>query len=180
MSRGLQMLVEEGERSSCAHAVRSVGSRNRPRFHQKTAKTANSVDGIIKKRKKLRFGAPRRAKNSENCVSGHPDGQKTAKTAFRGTPTDRKQQKPRFGAPRRTENSENCISQPWESQKHPKITFPNFGKIKITRFPRFPPRGKIKITRFLRFPLEGKTKSPKNCVSPRREKQNHFRLLIKG
>ena len=144
------------------------------------ASGAETVHGFIKKRKKLRFGAPRRAKNSENCVSGHPDGQKTAKTAFRGTPTDRKQQKPRFGAPRRTENSENCISQPWESQKHPKITFPNFGKIKITRFPRFPPRGKIKITRFLRFPLEGKTKSPKNCVSPRREKQNHFRLLIKG
>ena len=50
MSRGLQMLVEEGAHSSCAHAVRSVGSQNRPRFHQKTEKTADSVDGIIKKR----------------------------------------------------------------------------------------------------------------------------------
>ena len=83
MSRGLQMLVEEGERSSCAHAVRSVGSRNRPRFHQKTAKTANSVDGIIKKRKKLRFGAPRRTENSENCISQPWESQKHPKA----TPT---------------------------------------------------------------------------------------------
>ena len=29
------------------------------------------------------------------------------------------------------------------------------------------------MTRFLRFPLEGKSKTPKNCVSPRREKQKH-------
>ena len=78
MSRGLQMLVEEGEHSSCAHAVRTVGKQNLPRFfaeigvgkqnlppfsskngknyvfrgrnHQKSLKTANSVDGIIRNR----------------------------------------------------------------------------------------------------------------------------------
>ena len=32
MSRRLQMLVEEGEHSSCVHAVRTVGKQNRPRF----------------------------------------------------------------------------------------------------------------------------------------------------
>ena len=30
MSRGLQMLVEEEEHSSCVHAVRTVGKQNRP------------------------------------------------------------------------------------------------------------------------------------------------------
>ena len=69
MSRGLQMLVEEGAHSSCAHAVQSVGSRNRPRFHQKTEKTADSVGRIIKKREKLRFGHGRKIENSENCIS---------------------------------------------------------------------------------------------------------------
>ena len=32
MSRGLQMLVEEGEHSSCVHAVRTVGKQNLPPF----------------------------------------------------------------------------------------------------------------------------------------------------
>ena len=32
MSRGLQMLVEEGEHSSCVHAVWSVGKQNLPPF----------------------------------------------------------------------------------------------------------------------------------------------------
>ena len=45
------------------------------------------------KQQKLCFGAPRRAKNSKNCVSGHPDERKTAETVFRGTPTSEKTEK---------------------------------------------------------------------------------------
>ena len=37
MSRGLQMPVEEGEHSSCVHAVRSVGKQNLPPFFAEIA-----------------------------------------------------------------------------------------------------------------------------------------------
>ena len=140
-----------GAKPPTVFAEIGVGKQNRPRFHQKTGKTADSVDGIIKKtektvfrgtptggkQQKLRFGAPRRAEISKNRVSGHPDEQKTAKTAFRGTPTSRKQRKPRFGAPRRAENSKNCVSGYPDGQKTAKTAFrghPDERKLTKTAF----------------------------------------------
>ena len=85
MSRRLQMLVEEGAHSSYAHAVRTVGSQNRPRFHQKTEKTADSVDGIIKKRKKLRIPWAESSKNGKNCGFRGQNHQKNGKNRVSAT-----------------------------------------------------------------------------------------------
>ena len=110
MSRGLQMLVEEGAHSSCAHAVRSVGSRNRPRFHQKTVKTAFRPRPKDRKRQKLHFGHGRKIENSKNCVSGHPDGLKTAKTAFPNFGKVKNTRKLRFPTLGKPKPLENCVS----------------------------------------------------------------------
>ena len=48
---------------------------------RKTAKTSFRGTPKSRKQRKPRFGAPRRAENSENCVSGNPEEQKTEKTA---------------------------------------------------------------------------------------------------
>ena len=66
MSRGLQMLVEEGEHSSCVHAVRSVGSREIAIFYWKS---------------------------DENCVSYPYDEQKFAKRGRRRPTKNRKTEK---------------------------------------------------------------------------------------
>ena len=63
---------------------------------RKTAETAFRGTPTSEKQQKLCFGAPRRAENSKNCVSGHPDERKTAKTAFWGTPTSEKTEKTAF------------------------------------------------------------------------------------
>ena len=66
----------------------TVSSKNRKncgfrgRNHQKTEKTANSVDGIIKKQKKLRIPWTESSKNGENCEFRGQNHQKTAKTGF--------------------------------------------------------------------------------------------------
>ena len=139
MSRGLQMLVEEGEHSSCVHAVRtvwkqnlppffaemSVGKQNLPLFsskngknyvfrgrnHQKSLKTANSVGRIIKKRRKLQIPWTESSENGKNRLSSTDDERKTVKTAFL-------------------------------------------------------PREKVRISHFLRFSLERKSESPIFYVSP--------------
>ena len=72
---------------------------------------------------KQRFVPLRRAENSENCVSGHPDGRKLGKTAFRGTPTSRNWRKQRFGAPRRAEIGKNRFSGHPDEQKLAKTAF---------------------------------------------------------
>ena len=115
------------------------------RFLQKTEKTANSVDGIIKKRKKLRIPWTESSKNSENCEFRGRNRQKTAKTA-------------------------DSVGRIIKKRKKP--AFPTLGKVKITRFLRFPTLGKDKITRFLRFPTLGKIKiTQKLCFgAPRRAK----------
>ena len=110
MSRGLQMLVEEGSIPHAFMLCGPSGSRNLPpvfaeiglgkqnlppvsskngknrgfrgRNHQKTAKTANSVDRIIKKRRKLRIPWAESSKNSKNCEFRGQNHQKTAKTGF--------------------------------------------------------------------------------------------------
>ena len=69
MSRGLQMIVEEGEHSSCVHAVRSVGKQDRPRFS---------------------------SKNGKNRLSSTDDERKTVKTAFHPRMMSEKRKKPRF------------------------------------------------------------------------------------
>ena len=140
-------------------AEMTVRKQNRPRFHQKTEKTANSVDGIIKKtaktvfrgtptggkQRKLCFGAPRRAENSENRVLGHPDGQKLAKTAFPNFGKVKITPKSHFPTLGKPKSPENRVSQLWEKQNHSKTVFPNFGKVKITRKPRFPTLGKCPL-----------------------------------
>ena len=63
------MLVEEG---SIPHALMLCGASGAKTVHgfiKKTEKTADSVDGIIKKRRKVRFGHGRKIENSENCIS---------------------------------------------------------------------------------------------------------------
>ena len=69
MSRGLQMLVEEGEHSSCVHAVRTVGKQNLPRFS---------------------------SKNGKNRLSSTDDEPKIANSAFHPRMTSEKQQNLRF------------------------------------------------------------------------------------
>ena len=98
----------------------SVGKQNLPPFsskngkncgfrgrnHQKSLKTANSVDGIIKKRKKLRIPWAESSEIAENCEFRGQNHQKTEKTGF---------------------------PHPGESQNHPFSAFPNFGKVKNAR-----------------------------------------------
>ena len=50
MSRGLQMLVEEGSIPHALMLCGPSGSKTCHRFHQKTEKTTYSVDGIIRNR----------------------------------------------------------------------------------------------------------------------------------
>ena len=54
----------------------------RGRNHQKSAKTANSVDGIIRNRRKLQIPWTESSKNDENCEFRGQNHQKTEKTGF--------------------------------------------------------------------------------------------------
>ena len=110
---------------------------------EKTEKTANSVDGIVKKRRKLRILWAESSEIAENCEFCGRNHQKSLKTA-------------------------NSVDRIIKKRKKP--AFPTLGKIRITRFLRFPTLGKVKnaqklrfptlekvrITRFLRFSLERK------------------------
>ena len=103
------MLVEEGSIPHALMLCGASGSRNLPPFfaeiglgkqnlppfssknsencefrgrnHQKSLKTANSVDGIIKKRRKLRIPWTESSEIAENCKFCGRNHQKTAKTA---------------------------------------------------------------------------------------------------
>ena len=110
MSRRLQMLVEEGEHSSCVHAVRTVGKskpatvfcrnerqeakpatvfcRNRPReakpatvFCRNERREAKPATVFIKKRKKLRIPWTESSEIAENCKFCGRNHQKTENTA---------------------------------------------------------------------------------------------------
>ena len=98
---------------------------------EKTEKTANSVDGIIRNRRKLQIPWAESSKNGKNYVFCGRNHQKSLKTA-------------------------NSVDRIIKKRKKP--AFPTLGKIKITRFLRFPTLGKVRITRFLRFPTLGKVK----------------------
>ena len=87
---------------------------------QKTAKTAFRGTPKSEKQRKQRFGAPRRAKNSEKRVSGHPEERKTAKTAFRGTPKSKKRQKLQIPRAESSENGKNCKFRGQNRQKSAK------------------------------------------------------------
>ena len=89
----------------------------RGRNHQKSLKIANSVDGIIKKRKKPAFPTLGKVKIT---------------------------QKPHFPTLGKSKMPKNNVSQPWESQKRPKTAFPNLGKVKNAQKPHFPTLGKAK------------------------------------
>ena len=95
----------------------------RGRNRQKTVKTANSVNGIIRNRRKLQIPWEESSKNSKNCKFCGQNHQKTEKTGF---------------------------PHPGENQNHPKTAFPNLGKGKNT--PRRVPRKKILIWRWPRDP----------------------------
>ena len=69
MSRGLQMLVEEG---SIPHALMLCG-----------ASGAEKSRFFIEKRKKLPVVGRRKSKNSKNCPSSADESQKTTKIARR-------------------------------------------------------------------------------------------------
>ncbi|KGI60324.1 hypothetical protein [Prevotella sp. S7 MS 2] len=80
------------------------------RNHQKSLKTANSVDGIVKKQRKLQILWTESSEIDENCKFRGQNHQKTEKTGF-----------PHPGEVRITHF----------------LRFPTLGKIKITRFLRF-------------------------------------------
>ena len=107
--------------------VSSKNSENcefRGRNRQKTAKTANSVDGIIKKRRKLRIPWTESSKNSENCEFCGRNHQKTEKTGF---PHPGENQNYPFSAfPHPGENQNypfSAFPHPGESQNHSKTAF---------------------------------------------------------
>ena len=115
------------------HASDPSEKQNRPRFHQKTAKTANSVDRIIKKQKKLRIPWTESSKNGKNRLSSTDDERKTVKTAFPPRGKSKNTQKPRFPPEGKSKSSKNCVSPRREKQNHPKTAFPPRGKVKHTQ-----------------------------------------------
>ena len=138
MSRGLQMLVEEGEHSSCVHAVRSVGSREIAIFYrksdencvsypydeQKTWKTAFRTPKMSRKREKPAVVGRRNAKNDKNCLSSADDRGKTQKTALRRPTKWKIQQKLPVVGRRNAESPVFCPSLVSETQNHPISAFP--------------------------------------------------------
>ena len=137
MSRGLQMLVEEG---SIPHALMLCGASGaktvhgfikkrkklripwaesseiaenckfRGQNHQKSLKTTNSVGGIIRNRRKQQIPWTESSEIDENCKFRGRNHQKSTKTANSVDGIIKKRQKLRFGHGRKIENSENCIS----------------------------------------------------------------------
>ena len=109
----------------------------RGRNHQKSLKTANSVDGIIKKRKKLRIPWAESSEIAENCGFRGQNHQKSLKTANSVGRIIKKRKKPAFptlGKVRithflhfptlgRSKTPENCVSATTEEQKIPKGEF---------------------------------------------------------
>ena len=143
------VFAEIGVRKQNLPPFSSKNSENckfRGRNHQKTAKTADSVDRIVKKRKKPAF----------------PTLGKVKITHFLRFPTLGK-----------SKTLKNCISQLWESKKHPKTAFPNFGKVKNIRKLRFPTLGKTKTPKNSVSQLWERQKHPKTVFPPRPKNSNH-------
>ena len=113
----------------------------------------NRLSGPPKSRKqrKQRFGAPRRAENSENCVSGNPEERKTEKTANSVGRIVRNRQKLQIPWAESSEIGENCK---FCGQNHQKTAKTANSVDRIVRNRRKPP-----------FPTLGKAKSPKNSIS---------------
>ena len=85
-----------GAKPSTVSSKNSKNCEFRGQNHQKTAKTANSVDGIIKKQKKLRIPWAESSKNRKNCEFRGRNHQKTEKTGFHPRMTSEKRQKHGF------------------------------------------------------------------------------------
>ena len=127
---------------------------------QKTVKTANSVDGIVKKRRKLRFPTLGKVKNRQK---------QRFPTLGKGKIT----QKPRFPTLGKTKSPENCVSQLWERQNHPKTAFPNFGKDKSTQKLRFGAPRRAEKRKKPCVARKRNAKSPNFRSSLASETQNH-------
>ena len=96
MSRGLQMLVEEGGHSSCVHAVWSVGKQNLPPFFAEMSVGSKTVHGFCRNERRgakpstvfaeIGLGRQNRprfsSKNGKNRLSSTDDERKTVKTTF--------------------------------------------------------------------------------------------------
>ena len=98
------------------------------------------MDGIIKKRKKLRIPWAESSKNNENRLS------------------------PPWG---KSESPVFCVSPQRENQKHQKTAFPPRGKIKNTQKLRFPLEGKAKTPKNRVSPQGEKQKHSKTDFPPR-------------
>ena len=146
--------AEIGVRKQNLPPVSSKNGKNyvfRGRNHQKSLKTANSVDGIIKKRRKLQIPWTESSKNGENCGFRGQNHQKTEKTGF---------------------------PHPGENQNHPFFAFPHPGESQNHPFSAFPNLGKVKNARKQRFPTLGKSKTLKNCISQLWERQKHSKTAF--
>ena len=93
MSRGLQMLVEEGSIPHARMLCGASGAEKLRFFIGNRMKTAFRTPTMSRKQRKLCFVPLRRAENSKNCVSYPYDEQKTVKAVFRTPTTSRNSQK---------------------------------------------------------------------------------------
>ena len=145
----------------------------RGRNRQKTVKTANSVDGIVKKRKKLQIPWTESSKNAENCKFRGQNHQKTEKTAF---PHPGESQNHPFSAFPHPGESQNhpffAFPHPGENQNHPFSAFPHPGESQNHPFSAFPHPGESQNLPFSAFPNLGKVKNAQNCISQLWERQN--------